>query len=184
LKRAYEAYRAAQAGLINAQIALEFLLARVPEVDPARLFAAGHSSAGTMAILFAEHEPRLAGCVAYAPCVDLEDRFGPVGITAAASTFPGVREFLARFSPRAHESTLQCPLFLFHAEDDSNVPIRQSRDAAARLKALGKTVTLVTVLTGNHYDAMIRQGIPQGIEWMRRELAHPTLRTAPGDPPG
>ena len=44
----------AQAGLVNARNALEFVLARVPEVDPKRIYAAGHSSAGTLALLFAE----------------------------------------------------------------------------------------------------------------------------------
>jgi len=187
LKRAYEAFRSAQAGLVNGYVAIEYLLARVPQVDPARLFAAGHSSAGTMAVLLAEHEPRLAGCVAFAPCLDLEARFGAVALTAAATTFPGVREFVPRFSPRNHEATLQCPLFLFHAEDDANVPVAQSRAAADRLKGLGKTATLATVPTGDHYDAMIKEGIPRAIDWLRSEATSrggtPPVATtpAPGD---
>ncbi len=57
--RKYEAFRAADAGLINARNALEYTLAKVPEVNAKQLFSVGHSSAGTLALLFAEHEPRL-----------------------------------------------------------------------------------------------------------------------------
>ena len=63
-------FQAAQAGLVNAHIALEYVLAKVPEVDPKRITVAGHSSAGTLAVLFAEHEPRLRSCLAYAPVDD------------------------------------------------------------------------------------------------------------------
>jgi len=169
-RRGHEAYRAAQAGLVNAYIALEYLLTRVPAVDPTQLFAAGHSSAATMAILFAEHEPRLAGSVAFASPVDLVEVYGPARMTSVAGTYPDVREFLAKVSPRNHEATLQCPLLLFHAEDDAITPIQQSRDAAARLKSLGKVVTLATVPTGGHFPSMIQQGIPRAIDWMREEI--------------
>ena len=60
-------FLAARAGLVNANVALEYLLAKVPQVDPQRIYVAGHSSAGTLSLLFAEHEPRLKGCVAFAP---------------------------------------------------------------------------------------------------------------------
>ena len=57
---------AAQAGLVNARNALEFVLARMPEVDPRRIYVAGQGSAATLALLFAEHEPRVAACIACA----------------------------------------------------------------------------------------------------------------------
>ena len=53
---------------------LEYVLARLPEVDPERLYVAGHSSAAIWALLFAEHEPRIKGCIAYAPLADLFGR--------------------------------------------------------------------------------------------------------------
>jgi dipeptidyl aminopeptidase/acylaminoacyl peptidase len=56
---------------------------------------------------------------------------------------------------------------LFHAQDDSNVPVSESVDCHARLERLGRPVTLVTVPTGDHYDAMLRQGIPRAIAWLK-----------------
>lgn len=70
--------------------------------------------------------------------------------------------------PKTHEARLNCPVFLFHADDDSNVPCADSRACEQRLKSLGKNVTLVTVPTGNHYQSMIDQGIPRAIEWLKQ----------------
>ncbi|HZL90528.1 MAG TPA: prolyl oligopeptidase, partial [Pirellulaceae bacterium] len=60
---------------------------------------------------------------------------------------------------------------LFHADDDSNVPSSESRNFAARLTALGKDVTHKTVPSGDHYDSMIEEGIPAGIEWIKSRTA-------------
>jgi hypothetical protein len=75
--------------------------------------------------------------------------------------------FIRHNSPRTRESDLNCPVFIFHAADDSNIPISQSREFADRLRAMAKNVTFETVPIGDHYDSMIRSGIPKGIAWLR-----------------
>jgi dienelactone hydrolase/DNA-directed RNA polymerase subunit RPC12/RpoP len=160
-------FLAARAGLVNAHIALEFLVAKVPQVDVGRIYAAGHSSAATLAMLFAANEPRVRGCVAYAPAIDLQERFPADFRRDRARAIPGAEALFTTYSPKQNESKINCPLFLFHALDDSNVPAKQSQDCAARLKALGKPVTLVTVPTGDHYNSMINEGIPRGIAWLK-----------------
>jgi dienelactone hydrolase len=167
MKRAYEAFRASRAGLVNARNALEFALAKVPEVNPSQIYAAGHSSAATHALLFAEHEPRLAGVIAYAPAVNIPERFGG-SLRVFAVQLPGVVDFATQSSPHTHRERLKCPTFLFHAEDDSNCPIAQTRKFAEELKEQGTDVTLVTVATGNHYNSMINEGIPAAIKWLRQ----------------
>lgn len=166
MREPYEAFRASRAGLVNARNALEYALAKVPEVDRKHIYAAGHSSAATHALLFAEHEPRLAGVLAYAPAVDLPKWFG-ARLRVLSFFLPGVADFVTQSSPSTHVERLKCPTFLFHAEDDSNCPIADSRWLAERLKAQGTDVTLVTVPTGEHYDSMIEEGIPAGIGWLR-----------------
>jgi dienelactone hydrolase len=177
-------FLAARAGLVNAHIALEYALAKVQEIDPQRIYVAGHSSAGTLALLFAEQEPRLKGCVAFAPAIDLAQRFGPA---ASAIRQNGLGDLVDRFSPKTNESKLSCPLFLFHAQDDSNIPISSSQEWAQRLSGMGKTVTFETVPTGNHYDSMIQQGIPRAIGWLqdRAGMARtPAAVAAPAPAPG
>ena len=166
-ERSYNAFRASNAGLINAVQALEYTLAKIPEVNPQRIFTAGHSSAGTMALLFAEHEPRIAGCIAYAPCSDLKNRLPAVLVRTLSSQLKDLPEFLVRSSPRTHEANLKCPVMVFHAADDSNVPVQESRDFVKRLKDSGKDVTLVEVPSGDHYQPMLDSGIPSGIEWVK-----------------
>ena len=70
--------QASRAGLVNARNALEYLLAKVPEVNPARKsMPPGTVPPAPCALLFAEHEPRLAGVIAYAPACDVPKWFGP-----------------------------------------------------------------------------------------------------------
>jgi len=159
----------ARAGLVNAHVALEYALGKLPMVDPARITAAGHSSAGTLAVLFAEREPRLRSAVAFAPALDLEKRFGPEAVARLKAT--GVGDLAVRYSPRNDVDALRCPLFLFHARDDTNVDVGESEAFAADLKARGKAVTLEVVAEGNHYQSMIREGIPRAIAWLRGKPA-------------
>jgi dienelactone hydrolase len=170
---AYEQFRAAHAGLVNARNALEFVLQKVPVINRDRIFTAGHSSAGTLSLLFAEHENRLAGCIAYAPCVDVENRLSEyVSNPRVAPLLPEIGAFLRQESPLRHVKSLKCPVFLFHAEADSNAPFSESQELAARLTAQGTPCQLETVPDGDHYDSMLEEGIPRSIDWLRK-LAQP-----------
>ncbi|MFO0810922.1 MAG: prolyl oligopeptidase family serine peptidase [Gemmataceae bacterium] len=166
LKGARE-FRDAQAGLANVRAALDFVLAKAPDVDPGRVYIAGHSSAATLALLTAEHEPRVAACAAFGGVPDVEDSLAKA-IPALNRALPGYRTFLNYSSPKTGVETLKCPVFLFHAEDDTVVPIRQCTDFAALLRKTNPNVTLVTTPAGGHYDSMIQEGIPKCIEWLKR----------------
>ena len=168
LSTAYRGFSGAYAGLVNARAAMEFVLARLPEVDPKRIFAAGHSSAGTLALLFAEHEPRLKGCVAYAPCTNVESHLGVMlRLLAAGNQFPGIVDFAKRSSPATHISRIKCPVFLFWAADDQVVAPAELQRFAAEIGRLRTDVTSRAVTSGGHYEAMINPGVPQAIQWLR-----------------
>lgn len=173
-KTAYEQFRAAHAGLVNSRNALEFLLRKVPAINVQRIFAAGHSSAGTLALLFAEHESRLAGCVAYAPCVDVEKRLAEyISNPLVEVLLPEVDQFVRQGSPQRHFRSLKCPVFLFHAEGDSNAPFEESREFAERLNAQGTPCKLESVPGGDHYNSMLTDGIPRGIAWLKNTATQP-----------
>ncbi len=160
-----EAFLRARAGLVNGEVARAFLRAKVPEVDLGRLYVAGHSSAATFALLFAEHTHFVKGCVAYAPVVDVAARVD-VARAARIRRF-GLGDVFTRFSPRAGESRLSCPVFLFHSRADEDVPFEQTEAFAERLRSLDKPVALELVDEGDHYDSMIKQGIPRGVAWLK-----------------
>jgi hypothetical protein len=131
--------------------------------------AAVAKRAATLSLLFAEHEPRLAGCVAYAPAADVEARLKEITDNPFSNlTYPEIKTFLKRSSPKTHADQLAIPAFVFHAADDKNVPAADTRDFTANLKARGADVTFREVPKGGHYEAMIEAGIPAGIEWMKR----------------
>jgi dienelactone hydrolase len=148
IKAPYLHFRAACAGVINTRNALELALAKLPMVDPGKVFTAGHSSAGTLALLAAEHEPRIAGAAAFAPAADVEKRMkefqdAPAAVTGLA--FPRMKEFITQSSPATHAAALKCPVFLFHSKDDENVPFGDTEAFAAKLRTSGKDVTLEAV---------------------------------------
>jgi dienelactone hydrolase len=169
-KLAYEQFRAAHAGLANSRNALEFLLQKVPAIDHDRIFTAGHSSAATLSLLFAEHESRLAGCIAYAPTIDVEKRLSDyISNPLVEILLPEVRQFVRQESPLRHIKSLNCPVFLFHAEGDTNAPHDESQDFATRLAALGTPCHLESVPDGDHYNSMLEDGIPRCLDWLKQQ---------------
>jgi dienelactone hydrolase len=166
MREAYKAFKGSRAGLVNARNAIEYLIAKVPEVNPAQIYASGHSSAATHALLLAEHEPRLAGVIAYAPAVDLPKWFEP-RLPILRVMMPGVVDFVTQSSPNTHISRLKCPTLLFQAEDDSICDIQETRKFADQLRTQGTDVTFIAVPTGDHYEAMINEGLPAGVNWLR-----------------
>jgi dipeptidyl aminopeptidase/acylaminoacyl peptidase len=161
-------FREARAGLDNGKDALDLVLAKAAGVDPARIYVAGHSSAATLALLMAEHEPRLKGCVAYAPVTDVEERLKG-SAAKLEQAIKGYRDFIRFSSPKTHADKLTCPLLLFHAADDTNVPVRQSKDFAELVKKTNPDVTLIIAPRGGHSASMLKEGIPAGIAWLQKQ---------------
>lgn len=154
-----------RAGLINGRIAIEFLKARVPEIDPDRLYVAGHYAAGTFALLLAEHEPTIRACLAYAPVVDLIDRLHKNGFEQLLAR-DGYAELFRYFSPKSRESDLNCPVFLFNARDNARVDADETIDFGRQLTAMGKKVKVEIVDQGGDVQSMHATGIPDGIKWL------------------
>ncbi len=161
------AFMQADGGLVNARTALDYALARVGKIDPERVYAAGRDSAGNLALRLAENDPRVKACAAYAPLIDPSARLSPQALEAVSRQIGGFREFVAKVSPRAQIEKLRCPVFLFHARNDKNVPVAQSVTFYDELKKTNPKVKLVQVPTGGHGPAMLHQGIPQAVAWLK-----------------
>lgn len=180
----YRQFKAACAGVVNGRNALEFALARLPQVDPEKIYCAGHSSAGTLSLLLAQHEPRIRRCIAYAPATDVELRLGDLLRHPSSRIFDGLGDFLHRSSPKTHTAKFQCPVFLFHARDDGNEPFTTTQSFHQRLQAAGKNATFVTAPRGGHYQSMIDPGIPQAINWLTKAESGQSAPTSTNPAPG
>lgn len=160
-------FMAAEAGLVNARRALDFALARVPQIDPDRIYTAGHSSAATLSLLVAEQEPRVKACIAFAPAPDVVKRLGRDLLRQLDQKIPGFAAFIERTSPLTGVAHLHCPLFLFQAQDDTVTPIVDSVAFVNEARKTNARVTFVQWPRGGHYQSMIQEGIPQAIRWLR-----------------
>jgi dipeptidyl aminopeptidase/acylaminoacyl peptidase len=161
-----KAFKNARAGLSNARAALDFALEKVPMIDPERIYAAGHSSAATLALLVASDDSRIKACVAFAPCTNVPRRLAPA-MAVLSKQVPGFSNFVKESSPNTHAAKIKCPVFLFHARDDRNVALNETEEFSDQLKKTNSQVTLVIAESGGHYDSMVKQGIPQAIEWLK-----------------
>ncbi len=155
---------AADGGLANARLAIEYVLSKVPQVDANRLYAAGHSSAGTMALDLAAADNRIRAVAAYAPATDVVAYWGN-HLDDLNRAVPGSAALASRVSPIRHVSQFNCPVFIFHADDDRTVPTGEVQRFVDEMESAGKSIEFRRVPFGGHYNSMIREGIPQGISF-------------------
>ncbi|MFZ2279205.1 MAG: prolyl oligopeptidase family serine peptidase [Prosthecobacter sp.] len=156
-----------QGGLNDAIAALQLAKEKHPFLSNSHVYAAGHSSAGVVALNLAQKLPLLRGCIAYAPAPDLEQRFGAKVISQLDTGITGFRKFVEENSPFRNAEQIHCPVLVFNALDDSKIPPVTIHAYVERLQKAGKTVKHVEVPTGDHYDSMLNEGIPQGIQWIK-----------------
>jgi dipeptidyl aminopeptidase/acylaminoacyl peptidase len=156
----------AQAGLDNARAALDFALAHEPGVDPARVFAVGHSSAATLALRVGVEDARVKAVVAFAPGTDVL-RHVAQALSTIDAIDPDGRKILGASSPVTFAAALRGkPVFLFHADDDRVVPTADVQGLFDAMRPAHAASKLVTVPTGDHYDSMLHAGIPAAADWL------------------
>lgn len=165
-------FERAQMGLVNAQGAVSWALKNVRGIDASRLFAVGHSSAGTLALQLAQHDSRIRAGVAFAPACNFAwpDPGGSVLDIAAREDgkVPGFSAYLRRMMPQSNISAIRCPLFLFSCNDDGVVNPKEVQGFVATAHKAGKDVTLLRQPEGGHVQGMKDVGIPAAIVWMKR----------------
>jgi dipeptidyl aminopeptidase/acylaminoacyl peptidase len=161
------AFKQAEAGVANARDAIDYALAKIPQIDSNKLYSAGHSSAATLSLLVAANEPRIKACIAYAPVCNVPNRLGSRLPQLLDSKIDGFSKFIESASPHSQAGKLGCPTFLFYADDESVISINDLIEFSEALKKTNPSVALSHVATGDHYDSMIEEGIPQGINWLK-----------------
>jgi len=154
----------ADGGLANARLAINYVLTKVPQVDPNRLYAAGHSSAGTMALDLAAADTRIRAVAAYAPATDVVGYWGN-HLDDLNRAVPGSAALASRVSPLRHVRQFNCPVFIFHADDDRTVPNGEVQRFVDEMESAGKSIEFRRAPSGGHYNSMIREGIPRGISF-------------------
>ena len=170
MSAAFPLFKNSGGGIVNGRNALEYALAKIDIVDPRRICAAGHSSAGTLALMLAASEPRVTHCAAYAAAVDVETRMAElIADPVSKLLFSGVEPFLHWYSPINHIDDFRCKMLVFHSRDDDNVPFVDATRFVGLIKDQGTNVTFVQTNQGGHYTPMITEGIPAAIQWLSEQ---------------
>jgi dipeptidyl aminopeptidase/acylaminoacyl peptidase len=160
-------FKESDSGLKNGQSAVEYAT-RLSGVKEDCIFTAGHSSAGTMALRVAQADPRVKACVAYAPAVEVVERLQPQ-MKLLNTVIPGYAAHVKSRSPAEFAQTLRKPTFFFHADDDTTVPKTEADNFVKAAMLAHRDITYWTTPTGGHYDSMISEGIPKGIEFLKKQ---------------
>ena len=170
LPGAFDKFCKAHGGVVNGQRALDFALGNFQQIDPNKLYCAGHSSAATLSLQLASTDQRISKCVAYAPAPSLKKRFAELFSQDDIDLIlPRFRMYVEQWSPENRISKFNCPVFIFHALDDGNTPYPDTKAFHDQLVAEGKATKLVTGKRGGHYQSMIDEGIPAAIDWLKSD---------------
>lgn len=164
-------------GAANGRNAVEYALRNLPQVDPHQIYAAGQNAAGSIALLLAENEPRLAGCIAIAPLVDVEARY-----EQAAQVDPNIADlafFSAEQSPLTHPEGIECPVFLFHQPLEDAPEFADTKNFAETIKQLGVDVTFVI---GDPEEFKFFGGAKKAVQWLEERNPSVPKNVAPTPP--
>lgn len=134
-----KAFTEAKAGIHDVQAALD-VAESLSWVDKKHIYVAGHSSSATLALETMAFDPRVVGCIALAPEVNVP-RFvqGEAAIERAGA--PGLSAMLAAVSPHNNIARLTKPLYIAVASDDEVVRPADVKTLAETLQKTNPTVS-------------------------------------------
>ena len=140
-------------------------LAEQPYVDPDRLYLAGHSSGGQVALLAAMASKRFRAMASFDGLPDLAAVFKPGKLVKEVRfDVNDPREFQVR-SPLAYATSFKCPARLYYSHEAWPHMHHTSQRTAEVAKKRGLDVEAVLV-EGNHFS-MVRPAMKQSIDFFR-----------------
>lgn len=101
-------------GVKTGRSVLDFVLARIPQVDPDRIWAAGEGPAATLALLLAQADGRVRAVVAFDPVTDMAAYAQSEEMGFLFHLRPQLKDFLLARSPGTGLDRLRCPVLLYH----------------------------------------------------------------------
>ncbi|MFT3764689.1 MAG: alpha/beta fold hydrolase [Minicystis sp.] len=139
-------------GEVNDALAALDHLAKLPYVDPSRVYVVGHSTGGTMALLVAESTDRARAVFSFGGAPDMERMVAIGGYEIATPPFPVKRAHEAELrSAIRFVSEIKSPTFYFEgARNADHVADARKMDELAR--AGGVPFSAYAVEGGDHFN--------------------------------
>jgi formylglycine-generating enzyme required for sulfatase activity len=148
---------------VDDAVAAAEYLGKQPYVDANRLFVAGHSVGGTMALLSAMASKRFRAAASFDGACYRPEFITRTKSTPFDSTDP--REILLR-SPLAYAGSFKCPVRIYHGTESANFFRLMSLHTAALARRRGLDVETVEV-EGNH-GTHVERAMPQSIAFFQK----------------
>lgn len=163
----------------------DFLLKKLPNLDPKRLAAAGGSYGGYMAAWIAGHTDRFACIVNHAGVNDFITQYGADVTSFGFSNVLGGKpwenaEGMQRNNPTTYARNFKTPMLIIHGELDYRVPYVNGTALYGIYQAMGLPARLVIFPNENHWILSPQNSIYWNWEfqsWLARYLGGtPTLK--------
>lgn len=157
------------AGIDDAKEALILAKSKYSNLSLDDVYIAGHSSAGTLALMAAKQMPEIKAVIAYAPVLDLSNYLS-YEKSLFKSKVSDFNKILIGNSPHKKLHKYTMPIFLFSAKDDEHMSDQRKsyNKFVKKLNKKGVNLTYQQVETGGHYQSMIDEGIPSAINWLKK----------------
>ncbi len=156
----------------------DFLLKKLPNIDPMKMAAAGGSYGGYMAAWVAGHTDRFAAIINHAGVNDFITQYGADVTSFGFSNVLGGKpwdnpEGMQRNNPTTYAKNFKTPMLIIHGEKDYRVPYVNGTALYGIYQAMGLPARLVIYPDENHWILTPQNSIHWNWEfqsWLVRHL--------------
>jgi dienelactone hydrolase len=165
-----KAYKASDAGVLNAKLAIDYTVARIPQIDPNAMYVAGTGSGGTISLMVAATDKRIKAAIANSPYTNLPGKYSSLMETVSKSV-PGYKEFIDRSSPHNNIEKMTKPIFIFHDDRLSDISLEDTTNFVSSVKQKNPAISLTHDRDKNFVvgSSMSSSSIQQSIEWLNSQ---------------
>ncbi len=165
-----KAYKASDAGVLNAKLAIDYAVARIPQIDPNAMYTAGTGSGGTISLMVAATDKRIKAAIAFSPVTTLPGQYSTLVETVSKSV-PGYKEFIDRSSPHNNIDKMTKPIFIFHDDRLTTISLADTTNFVELVKKNNSSVFFTHELDRDFRtgDDMLSSSLKQSIEWLNTQ---------------
>lgn len=165
-----KAYKASDAGVLNAKLAIDYAVARIPQIDPNAMYTAGTGAGGTISLMVAATDKRIKAAIAYSPYTNLPGKHTSLVETVSKSV-PGYKEFIDRSSPHNNIDKMTKPIFIFHDERLSDISLEDTTNFVELVKKKNPSISLIHERDNDFADGdrMSSSSLKQSISWLNNQ---------------
>jgi dienelactone hydrolase len=165
-----KAYKASDAGVLNAKLAIDYAVARLPQIDPDAMYTAGSGAGGTISLMVAATDKRIKAAIAYSPTTDVPKQYSSL-VETISKAVPGYKDFIDRSSPHRNIEKMNKPIFIFHDDRLTTASLEDTTNFVALVKKNNPLISLTHDQDKEfpNGDGMTSTSINQAIEWLNSQ---------------